>query len=227
LTLWQPARGHGYRFDLDPVLLAGFAEPAGNVIDLGAGCGVVGLLLLAFGKATRVTAVEIQPELAELARQNALGNDFESRMTVLCGDLRTLDLPRVDLVVFNPPYFKAGEGRVPPDRGRAAGRYETSGTLADFIAAGARAVVDGGRLNAIVPARRAREVESVFSDHGLALTRRRHVCSREGQNPRHLLWQAVKPPGAQPEAPVTEPPLVVHGSAGREFSPEVRTLLRE
>jgi tRNA1Val (adenine37-N6)-methyltransferase len=227
LTLWQPARGHGYRFDLDPVLLAGFAPPAGHILDLGAGCGVIGLLLLALGKSEQVTAVEIQPELAALAGRNARENLADSRMRVLCGDLRRLDLPRVDAVVFNPPYFRTGEGRVPPDQGRAAGRYESAGTLADFMAAAARALENGGRVSGIVPARRACEVESGLIAHGLFLQRRRDVCARAGQSFRALLWQAVKAPGARAEPPVVEPPLVVHATSGREFSPEVRALLRE
>ena len=42
LALWQPAKGHGYRYNLDPVYLSGF-EPAHTVtiMDLGSGCGVL------------------------------------------------------------------------------------------------------------------------------------------------------------------------------------------
>src|SRR5688572_25658633 len=89
LTLWQPARGRGYRFNLDPVLLYGFAPPAAHTVDLGAGCGVLGLLLAAGGKAQRVTAIEIQPELAILAAKNADENGLRGRYEVLTGDLRT------------------------------------------------------------------------------------------------------------------------------------------
>src|SRR5262249_23627204 len=55
LRLCQPARGAGYRFNLDPVLLAGFAAGGEHVVDLGAGCGVLGLALLVLGKAERLT----------------------------------------------------------------------------------------------------------------------------------------------------------------------------
>ena len=41
LALWQPAKGHGYRYNLDPVLLSGFAPAKGTILDLGSGCGVL------------------------------------------------------------------------------------------------------------------------------------------------------------------------------------------
>ena len=46
LVLWQPAKGNGYRFNLDPIFLASFVTLSDTVIDLGAGCGVLGLFLL-------------------------------------------------------------------------------------------------------------------------------------------------------------------------------------
>ena len=227
LTLWQPARGCGYRFNLDPVLLAGFVAPARHVLDLGAGCGVIGLLLLRLGKAERVTAVEIQPELAALATQNAADNGFCHRFHVLEGDLRTVDLPHADAVVFNPPYFRRGDGRVSPEAGRAAGRFESHGTLADFVRSAIRSVSSRGRVSAVVPVGRRREVETECVANGASLRRQRDVCSRVGSRARHLLWEAVRAPGVRTEPPLSESPLVVHGAVGREFSPEVRLLLRE
>ena len=47
LTLWQPARRAGYRFNIDPVLLASAVPSGDHAIDLGAGCGILGILLLA------------------------------------------------------------------------------------------------------------------------------------------------------------------------------------
>ena len=174
-----------------------------------------------------MTAVEIQPELAELAARNADENGVRDRLRVLAGDLRRMELPRVDAVAFNPPYFKAGEGRAPPEAGRAVGRYESHGTLADFIRAAVGSTIDGGRLSAIVPFARGREVMALCAAHGASVSRRREVCSRAGSRPRHLLWEAVRTHEARLTPPVDEPPLVVHGDAGRAFSPEVRALLRE
>ena len=105
LAVWQPARGHGYRFNLDPVVLARFCPVSDAAVELGAGCGILSLLLLASGKVRRIQAVEVQPLLADLARRNALENGLKERLSVLQADLREIHGPRVDLVAFNPPYF--------------------------------------------------------------------------------------------------------------------------
>ncbi len=66
LSFHQPKRG--YRFSVDAPLLAGFVEvrPDDLVADLGAGCGVVGILLAHFYPFRRLVAVEVQDELAEI-----------------------------------------------------------------------------------------------------------------------------------------------------------------
>ncbi len=217
LRLWQPARGSGYRFNLDPILLAGFARPAEHVVDLGAGCGVLGLALLFLGKAERLTAVEIQPEMAELVERNARENGLQSRVAVLSGDLRAVQLPLVDHVVFNPPYFRLGAGRGSPDERRDMGRRERYGGLADFVGRARACLKPQGFASAIVPFNRADELAVAWSHLGGMVRRRRSVCSRAGDAPRHVLFEA----DLTSHAPVDEPALVVHRDSVRDFTAEV------
>lgn len=222
LTLWQPSRGVGYRFNLDPVLLSGFVRPANTVIDLGTGCGVLGLLLLARGRAQDVTGVEVQKSLAELARRNGRDNGWERSFRVAEGDLREQVLPAADLVVFNPPYFPATHGRGSPDPGRDAARHERWGTLADFVAVAVGAARPEGRVAAVLPWHRGDEFRRAVEALGWGVQRRREVRSRPDQPPKRVLVEAA------PDAAKTtsEAPLVVHGLGERVFSPEVQALLR-
>lgn len=222
LVLWQPGRGEGYRFNLDPVLLADFARCAERVMDLGTGCGVVGLLLLAGNKATRVVGVEIQADLAAFARRNAEENGVAHRFEVREGDLRQVELPTCDAVVFNPPYFRRHESRPSYDAGRDGGRRERYGELSDFVAAGSRALERGGPLSAIVPAQRLDELCEILRCHDLSIVRQRAVQSRHHSPPRHVLIEARRDV-AEPRT--VEPPLVVHESEGHGFSPEVQAML--
>lgn len=224
LTFWQPARGRGYRFNLDPVLLADFAPRAPHIVDFGAGCGVIGLLLLALGKAERVTAVERQSDLADLARRNAVENGLSSRFAVVDGDLRQVELPRADGAVFNPPYFKLGEGRPPPDRGRGAGRHELYGTLADFVDRALGVVDRGGPISLILKQQRAAELRRIVADHGASVVRSRAVVSREAESPRGAM---IELGAVSRAAEIIERPLVVHAGVDREYSDEVRAMLRE
>lgn len=226
LLFWQPARGEGYRFNLDPVLLSGFARPAPHVIDLGAGVGVLAVLLVASGRAERVTAVEVQPELAALCADNVHDNGLEGRISVVTGDLRALTPIRADAAAFNPPYFKAGDGRGAPERRRDAARHERHGTLADFVAFAA-ACVGAGRIAAVVPAGRGPELEELLAGQGHPALRRRIVVARDGAPAERWLVEGEASSSPGPAGAEIEAPLVVHAGDGREFTPEVKALLHE
>jgi len=74
LTVAQPKTG--YRAGVDPVLLAA-SVPAGrgeSVLELGCGVGVASLCLAARVPGLKITGVEIQPDAAILAAQNAQHN---------------------------------------------------------------------------------------------------------------------------------------------------------
>src|SRR4030042_43696 len=72
----------GYRFSIDAVLLSQFVavKPGDRVVDLGTGCGVIGLILLHTRAAGSVFGLEIQPHLADLAMRNAVLQGFTDRM---------------------------------------------------------------------------------------------------------------------------------------------------
>lgn len=155
LHLWQPAKGAGYRFNLDAVVLAVTAASAApipkdgavwtprhtaHMVDLGAGCGVVGLVLLTMGAVAKVTAIERQPALAALARHNGKANGFgEDRFRVIEGDVRDIALAQdlaqegVDGWMANPPYYQAHACRPSWVPGRDQARAERFGGLPDFL----------------------------------------------------------------------------------------------
>ena len=109
LRLIQSARG--YRFSIDAVLLAQFVtvKPGDVVVDLGAGCGIISLLLLLEKPVAYAIALEIQRNLADQAVRNAALNGVTDRMGVLLADLRQVPLwqPVADVVVCNPPWVPA------------------------------------------------------------------------------------------------------------------------
>ncbi|MGA6971644.1 MAG: methyltransferase, partial [Candidatus Binatus sp.] len=118
ITLIQPK--HGYRFSIEAILLGRFARASARdrVLELGAGCGVVSIMMSALYRLREVVAVEIQPALAEMVARNAAANSIESVHEV-CADLRQRKIASVepasfDLVVANPPYRAMAAGRENP-----------------------------------------------------------------------------------------------------------------
>ena len=115
LRLYQPRRG--YRFSVEAVLLARFAaaRTAARVLELGAGCGVVAVIVAARLRPREVVAVEIQPALAALIERNAALNGL-GMVRAVCADLRSRRALGAapggfDLVLANPPFRARASGR--------------------------------------------------------------------------------------------------------------------
>ena len=223
LVFRQPAKGVGYRFNIDPVLVAGFAPSARHVVDLGAGVGVIGLLLLAMKKAQYLTAVERQPMMADCMRHNIHVQNVDVRARVIAADLRSADLPLVDLVVFNPPYMPMDAGRGSPNTGRDEARREIYGGLADFCGAAIRCLAPNGAVLAIVPQIREMSLVRAAKDVGLQPVRRCLVRARPDDVPHLIMLQFAR----ENTSPVQSEHLVIHaGRDGRTLSPVVDAWVR-
>src|SRR5690625_4872004 len=100
-----------FSYSLDAVLLAHFTYMPinkGDILDLCSGNGVIPLLLSDRTKG-RITGLEIQERLANMAKRNIAINDMEKKITVIQGDLKErqpeLKQSFYDVVTCNPPYF--------------------------------------------------------------------------------------------------------------------------
>src|SRR5882757_1796667 len=122
LLLKQKRSGH--RAGHDAILLAAATEArAGDrVVDLGAGIGTAGLALARRVTGIKLSLVEIDPELAELARANAAANAISAEAIVLdvTADAQAfaaygLVSDGVDIVMMNPPFNDPARHRGSPD----------------------------------------------------------------------------------------------------------------
>ena len=207
LKLLQPKQG--YRFAMDPLVLAGFCclEKGWSVLDLGAGNGVLSLLLAQRFPETRFTLLELQESLAGLARRNIALNGREKTMEAVRGDLRQKDLfpeKHFEALVANPPYRALGSGRLGPCRERNLARHELECTLHDWTKAAARWLQNGGVIFAVYPVRRLTELLAGLKEAGLIPKRLRLVYEKPAGQGLLALVEARL--GGGPEMRV-EPPL--------------------
>jgi tRNA1Val (adenine37-N6)-methyltransferase len=211
LRLAQPARG--YRYSLDSFLVAEFCQPRARerILDLGAGVGVIGLLLARHHPTVSVIGVELQLDLALHAAENARANDLEERCRFIRGDLR--ETPRYlppehfHRVVANPPFRRTGTGAVAPDRNRAGARHEFTFSLDDLAGTAAALLRCGGALDVIHLAERLPDLFRALAAAGLEPKTLRHVAPFPGAPPHRVLLSAVK--GGRPGLR-TLPLLVLH-----------------
>lgn len=221
----------GYRFSVDAVLAAHFAAPrAGErLLDLGCGCGVIGLILAHRHAHIAVVSLELQEELAALTEENSRLNGFGDRLRVVRGDVRTVGevLPpeSVDWVVCNPPYGRPDSGRINQDRQAARARHEVSGTLADFVRAAAFCVRNRGRVVFVYPARRCNTLLQALHTHRLTPKRLQPVYSYPGtDNARLVLVEAMKNGGEQIDI---LSPFYLYERKNGEYTPAMLALYRE
>jgi FkbM family methyltransferase len=232
LRILQPEEG--YRAGMDAVLLAASASlEAGagqKVLDVGTGVGVVGLAVARRVADARVTLVEREPKLADIARSNVQRNGLEERVRVIVADVsrRLDDLPELrpeaesfDHVLANPPYNPQGVGTVSVDALRAAANVMPGGNLsrwARFMAAMAK---PGGTATMIHRADAVGEVLTAFAGRfgGAVIF---PLYPRAGQSAIRVLLQGVKGSNAPIEL---RPGLVLHAE-GNDFTPEAEEILR-
>jgi len=156
LRLRQPATGH--RAGHDAILLAAAcsAHPGDRVVDFGAGVGTAGLALARRVAGLSLVLIEIDPNLAGLARVNAAANNSPADVIVM--DVAAsahafadagLAPDSADLVLMNPPFNDPARHRASPDQVRKTAHVATASTLDDWIHAARRLLKSGGVLTLI------------------------------------------------------------------------------
>ncbi len=108
MLLYQPESG--YCYNSDSVFLYDFIDsfkPRGRVLDVGAGCGVVGLLVARDNPKVELEAVEKQDVFVEYATINARVNKIEYK--IYKNDFIVLDeTNKYDYIISNPPFYHDG-----------------------------------------------------------------------------------------------------------------------
>ncbi len=137
---------NAFALSTDSIALAHFARLPRNarVLDLGSGCGTLGLLLCANNHDCTVTGIELDNTAHRTALENIADNQLSSRLSSICKDLR--DLPSFleagsfSACISNPPYFFSGA----KSRSVPTARHEEYCSLNDLFQSAAWALKYGG-----------------------------------------------------------------------------------
>ena len=170
--------GPGFPLSTDSMVLADFVKLPKNaaVLDLGSGCGTLGLLLCARDQGCCVTGIELQEAAHAAAVENIARNGLEGRLSSICRDLRDMPVApgSFQVCVSNPPYFSGGAAHSK----NPTARQEDTCTPKDLFAAASRALRWGGDFFLVHKPERLAQLCFEASSAGLEPKRLRLVRHR-------------------------------------------------
>ena len=187
-----------FRFGMDSVILAHFAEIRENdiVADFGTGNGVLVLLLKGRNKGKKYYALDIQQEAAELTERNIRLNHLEEITTVIHTDAveasMYIEPCSVDKIVCNPPYGQPDSALASPRLQKAIARNQEEETLDHFFK-GAFTVLKGrGKIYIVYPAPQMLYIMKLLQKHHLEPKRFQMVYPYLHKPANLVLIEAVK-----------------------------------
>lgn len=186
-----------YRFTTDAVLLANFCrDMRGKLcVEFGAGSGVISILLAHKKHPKHIVAIEIQPQLAEMATRSVELNNLQDVITVVNGNLKDatsyVNQP-ADVVVCNPPYRRVGSGERQLSDNLAICRHEIAATLRDVISSASKVLNNRGNLYFVHQADRLCEIVTLCAEYNIAVKEILPVCPAPNKEPNLVLVRGVK-----------------------------------
>ena len=195
-TLEVPAGA--FPLSTDSMVLSHFVRLPKNarILDLGSGCGTLGVLLCSRNENCTVTGLEIDEKAHLAALENIRRNDLSSRMESICASLQSVSERfspgSFSVCVSNPPYFSGG----PASKATPLARREDLCGPRELMSAAAYALKFGGDFFLVHRPERLAELITAGSECSLEAKRLRLVRHRQNGPVSLILLQFRK--GAKP-----------------------------
>lgn len=211
----------GLTFGTDALLLAGFVTGKYNTAaEIGAGSGIISMLLLTREKISTATAIEVQTEYADLTRRNAELNGLSERLVTVEADIRNFAPDKeFELVFTNPPYMKSNSGKANMLSAKNIARHEIFGDISDFMREGARILKYGGTLVAVYRPDRLTDIVSAMRESSLEPKRMTLVYADTDSEPSIMLIEAKK--GGKSGMLITSPLIIYEDKSHKKYSADM------
>lgn len=216
-----------FSYSIDSVLLSRFPKipSKGLIVDLCAGNGAVGLFAATKTKA-KIIEVELQERLADMGQRSIELNKLQDQVSMINDDLKNLTnhLQRscVDLILCNPPYFKATEtSKKNASQHYLLARHEIRTNLEEICQISQQVLKTKGKLALVHRPDRFLEIIDTMKRYHLAPKRVQFVYPKASKAANMLLIEAIK--DGSLDGMTFLPPLIVHKDNG-DYTDAVHTI---
>ncbi|MGL5122829.1 MAG: tRNA1(Val) (adenine(37)-N6)-methyltransferase [Fusobacteriaceae bacterium] len=185
----------GFRFSSDAILLAEFVEEIKDkkVLEIGTGSGIIPILLKIQNKIEKITTLEIQNSVFNLAKKNIEINNLDSNIEVINIDVKNYENRNFyDTVISNPPYMKVDGKNINKNEEKTIARHEISLELKDLIINVKRLLKPRGNFYMIHRTYRLPEIIIELNKNNMFLEKLKFVYHGEGQKSNLVLIKANK-----------------------------------
>lgn len=189
----------GFCFGIDAVLLSDFAKNIKNnakVLDLGTGTGIISILLCGKTNLSKIIGVEVQEEVADMAKRNVRLNNLENKFEIINENITNLEKiyerNSFDVIVTNPPYKKENTGIVNEEKKKLISRHEILAKLEDYIKISNKLLKDKGEFYMVHRPERLVDIITYMRQYKIEPKEIRFVCSHENEPPKLVLIKGIK-----------------------------------
>lgn len=180
-----------FKLGQDSFLLTNFAKIKTNdkICDLGCGNGAISVLLFGKNKNINVDAVEIQEEVANLAKENADLNQLS--MNIYNEDAKNvknfLKMDDYDVVISNPPYFGEKTGFITENENKKIARVEDEFDIRQVCIQAKYLLKYGGRLYIVQKPDRTADIFRYMFENSIEPKRMQYILGNENSKPSAVL----------------------------------------
>ena len=128
-----------------------------SFLEIGAGQGIISLLLSELDIISKIFAVEIQKEVFSTLKKNIEINDLNEKIISINKNIKSIN-GEYDFIFSNPPYKKINSGKMPKNKTEQISKYEVLLTLEEIILEIRRLLKNYGEFFLVVPNSRLNDV---------------------------------------------------------------------
>ena len=186
-------------FGIDSVLLVNFArnmKSNARVLDLGTGTGIIPILLSGKTNLKKAIGVEVQENVAEMAKRSVKLNNLEDKIEIVCDNIINLSEKykenKFDVIITNPPYKRKGDGVINEVEEKLISRHEIKANLEDFIKTASILLKDKGEFYIVHRPERLVDILDLMRKYKIEPKILKMVCSSVEKPPKLVLIKGVR-----------------------------------